>query len=76
MTTAMAMVTAQAFPPTTRCKPVVVDVAVTAIRNSPIVRVCSATKGEGEEGEERRCPKSAWATTAAVARLLRARSAS
>ena len=59
------MVTAQAFPPsrpTTRCKPIVVVVdvviAVTAIRNGPIVRVCGATAkgragsaGRGRGGE-------------------------
>ena len=63
-TAAAAMVTAQAFPPsrpTTRCKPiVVVDVviAVTAIRNGPIVRVSGATAkgragsaGRGRGGE-------------------------
>ena len=80
-TAAAAMVTAQAFPPsrpTTRCKPIVVVVdvviAVTAIRNGPIVRVCGATAkgGSAREGEERRCPKSAWAAPA-VALLLRVR---
>ena len=71
-----AMVTAQAFPPsrpTTRCKPIVVVVdvviAVTAIRNGPIVRVCGATakgrerwqgKGRRDAVQNRRGRRQRW----------------